>query len=223
MDDSTIPLVAHDLGRRKNAAGDWLLRDVELELGANDRVAIQGPSGAGKTLLLRSLALLDPIDSGSVSWNGAKVGGEGVPRYRGSVNYLHQTPALGETTVAAVLRRPFQLALHRDREWREERARDLFAELGRESSFLNKDLRDLSGGERQLTALVRALLLDPQILLLDEPTSALDASTTLLAEALVQRWLGERPQRAYLWVCHDDDQRRRVSDRNLTMAAGRLS
>ena len=221
--DPAIPLFARELGRRDDGAAAWLLRDVDLELGAGERLAVHGLSGAGKTVLLRSLALLDPIDSGSISWNGVEVTGEAVPRYRSRVNYLHQTPALGEATVAAVLRRPFQLAMHRDREWQEERARELFAELGREGSFLNKDRRDLSGGERQLTALVRALLLDPQILLLDEPTSALDAATTLLAEALIQRWLRGRPERAYVWVCHDDDQRRRVSDRSLAVAAGTLS
>ena len=221
--DPGIPLLARELGRRDDGARAWLVRDVELELGAGDRLAVHGPSGAGKTVLLRSLALLDPIDRGSISWNGVEVTGEAVPRYRSRVNYLHQAPALGEATVAAVLRRPFELAMHREKEWREELARELFAELGREDSFLDKDRRDLSGGERQLTALVRALLLDPQILLLDEPTSALDSATALLAEALIERWLRRRPERAYVWVCHDDDQRRRVSDRSLTMVAGTLS
>ena len=67
---SAVPLLAEKLGRRDDAGGAWLLRDVDLELAAGERLAVQGPSGAGKTVLLRSLALLDPIESGSISWNG---------------------------------------------------------------------------------------------------------------------------------------------------------
>lgn len=211
------------MGRRHSNETGWIFRDVDLRLAAGDRVGLRGRSGAGKTVILRSLALLDPLDSGQVRWQGERVYGETVPEYRSQVIYLHQTPALGRETVDGILRQPFSLATQGEREFDRERALELLVRLGRERSFLAKARTDLSGGEVQLTALVRGLLLEPRVLLLDEPTAALDPETTLRVEALLRKWVQEsEKERAYLWVCHDGEQRRRVADRSLTIASGKL-
>jgi putative ABC transport system ATP-binding protein len=216
-------LKACGIERRDPNGGASLLRDVCLEVSAGDRTAVVGPSGAGKTLLLRSLALLDTLDAGSVEWNAEPVRGRAVPLFRKSVTYLHQRPAFVEGTVEDNLRLPFSLRVYRGTAFDKWGAVSLLEQLGREEAFLGKQTRDLSGGEGQLLALVRTIQLSPNVLLLDEPTASLDPKTTLAAEALIESWALERPgERAFLWVSHDQEQARRVARRELRIEAGRI-
>ena len=109
-------------------AGDrWLLREVDLRIGGGERLALAGPSGAGKTVLLRALALLDPLTSGEVRWHGRSVEPGGAPAYRRRVAYLHQAPALAAGTVEANLRVPFGLGAHRGRSFDREAAGERLA------------------------------------------------------------------------------------------------
>jgi putative ABC transport system ATP-binding protein len=95
--------------------------------------------------------------------------------------------------------------------------------LGRNSSFLSKQGRDLSGGEMQITALLRAIQLEPQILMLDEPTSALDQATTEAVERCVNQWQREADKdRSLVVVSHDTEQVRRMADRRLSIEDGEL-
>jgi putative ABC transport system ATP-binding protein len=182
-----------------------------------------GPSGAGKTLLLRALALLDPFDEGVIQWQGQGISGHAIPAYRREVTYFHQRPARFEGSVESNLRQPFSLNVNRGRSFDRERILDLLDGLGRGPSFLEQSSRDLSGGESQIVALLRALQLGPAVLLLDEPTASLDEGTARAIEGLIGRWLSEKPaQRALLWVSHDQDQARRVADRRLRMHGGHL-
>jgi putative ABC transport system ATP-binding protein len=216
-------LEARGVGRRAAGGGDWLLHDVSLALGGGERLALLGPSGAGKTLLLRALALLDPLGEGVVLWRGLPVADGEVPAFRGRVVYLHQRPALFEGDVEFNLRLPYALASHRARSFDRARVLGLLAELGRDESFLGKSQRDLSGGEAQIAALLRAVQLDPAVLLLDEPTAALDPASAAAIEKLVACWLDERPgDRALVWVSHDPAQARRVADRAVYLRGGRV-
>jgi putative ABC transport system ATP-binding protein len=216
-------LKACGIGRRKGSGEDWLLRGICLAIRPGDRLAVIGPSGAGKTLLLRALAALDPIDEGGVQWNGQSVSGNDVPAYRRAVIYLHQRPALFVGSVELNLRYPFSLRVNRGRSFDRDRIVDLLENTGRAASFLEKSSRDLSGGEAQIVALLRALQFDPSILLLDEPTTSLDPGTTQAIEQLLLGWLSEAPaERAFLWVSHDSDQVRRVADQCLRMQSGKL-
>jgi len=216
-------LEARKIGRRSTGASEWLLQEVSLAVSAGDRLAVVGPSGAGKTVLLRALAMIDPLEAGSLWWRGERVSGSAVPLFRSRVVYLQQRPALVDGTVEDNLRRPFQLGTHRHRRFCRARALAMLESLGRDVAFLAKGHHDLSGGEAQVVALVRALQLDPEVLLLDEPTAALDAATTRAAECWLLRWLDERPAtRAHVWVTHDADQARRVAGRAVSIKAGRL-
>lgn len=211
------------MGRRASGDGAWLLRNVSLSLRPGERVAVVGPSGAGKSLLLRAIALLDPIDEGEVLWRGQPVEDETVPSFRRAGVYLHQRPALFEGTVEENLRRPFDFHSGGGEPWSRERAQGWLESLGRGSGFLAKRALDLSGGEAQIVAFLRAVQLDPEALLLDEPTSALDHAAAEALEALVARWHGERPgERALIWVSHDPKQAERTTDRILRLAEGRL-
>ena len=136
------------------------------------------------------MAMLDPLDAGSIRWQGRAVAGEAVPGYRKQVIYLHQRPALLDGSVEDNLRHPFTLKAHRDRRFDRSGSIDLLARLGRDRSFLDKASRDLSGGEAQIVGLVRALQLDPAVLLLDEPTASLDPATAAGRRGAARRLAG---------------------------------
>jgi putative ABC transport system ATP-binding protein len=209
-------LVAEGLGRRSPKTGEWLVRDVAFLLRSGECVAVAGPTGSGKTVLLRALALLDPLDAGAVRWRGEPVPPADTPAFRSQVMYLHQRPALFPGTVEENLRAPFALRVHRGATPDRDRMLRLLEEAGRSGDFLDRQERDLSGGERQLVQLTRALLLDPAVLLLDEPTAALDSRTTSSVEGLVRRWLQEsRGERALVWVSHDESQLGRMATRTV--------
>jgi len=226
MGETEGPIEAAGIGRRdpKGGGGGWLVRGVSLALHAGERLGVLGPSGAGKTVLLRALARLDPLDAGAIHWQGRAVVGELTPSYRGRVIYVHQRPALFEGSVEDNLKLPFTLGRHRDRRFDRDRVVGLLDRLGRDGSFLDKPGRDLSGGESQIVGLLRALQLDPAVLLLDEPTASLDQATTRAVEGLLDGWLGAAPRaRAFVWVSHDRDQALRLTARRLFLQSGRIA
>ena len=220
----TSLLEAQRLARRHADGRQWLLHEISLKIDAGERLALAGQSGAGKTLLLRALAKLDPVDSGEVRFRGQPVSPHRVPKFRGEVIYLHQRAALLEDHVEAALRRPFALCTHRHRQFQPQRIQKWLGQLGRDASFLQKNVADLSGGEIQMTALLRALQLDPAVLLLDEPTAALDSPTAAIVEQLLVEWIDDAPaDRAFLWVTHDAVQAARIGRRTLHIEQGRLN
>ncbi|KVZ87836.1 ATP-binding cassette domain-containing protein [Burkholderia ubonensis] len=210
--------------RRDARSGKILLAPTDFSLPAGARVAITGPSGSGKSVMLRALALLDPLDGGRVLWRGRPIRRSAIPRYRRSVAYLRQRPAQTDGTVESQLRYPYSLAVYRDLTFDRARAEQLAARAGRGADFLDKRASELSGGEAQIAALLRVLQLDPDVLLLDEPTSALDPDSTRAIEALVGAWFDAAPDaRAYLWISHDPAQAARIGTLRVTMQAGVLS
>ena len=134
-------LKARDISRRHPKGEGWLLRDVSIGIRPGDRWAVLGPSGAGKTLLLRALALLDPLDEGVIHWKGRPIPNQAVPAFRSAVVYLHQRPALLEGSVEANLRAPFTLQAHRRGRFDRSRIVALLNHLGRDASFLDRSGR----------------------------------------------------------------------------------
>jgi putative ABC transport system ATP-binding protein len=211
------------IGRRDPKGDGWLIRDIRFDLNFGDRLGVLGPSGAGKTVLMRAIAMLDPLDAGSIQWQGHAVRGEAVPTYRKQVIYLHQRSALWDGSVEDNLRYPYTLKTHVGESFDREKAVELLHDLGREPAFLAKSSRDLSGGEAQIVALVRAVQLEPVVLLLDEPTASLDPDTARAVEGLLDRWLTARGhERALVWVSHDWNQTLRVTTRRLTLRSGQI-
>lgn len=219
------PLIeACNLRRRCPDGEGWLLGGVSVALPAGARLALAGPTGSGKTLLLRALALLDPVDSGELLWRGKPIDRTDVPGFRSRTIYLHQRPALMGDSVEAALRRPFLLKTHGMAHYDESRIAAWLDVLGRAATLLRRPVAELSGGERQIVALLRAVQLDPEVLLLDEPTAALDPDTAESVERLVAAWFDAAPgERAYCWVSHDARQALRMTDHVLRLAAGRIA
>lgn len=220
MDESI--LVAKELTRK---VGDLVLLDrISLTVSHGDRIALVGPSGSGKTVLLRALAMLDPLDHGEILWKGKLVVDSSVPQYRSRAIYVHQRPALFEGTVEDNLKTPFLLRVHRNKQFNRQQAVGQLEMLGREESFLNKAAHNISGGESQLTALLRATQLDPDILFLDEPTAALDDQATAMVETFVANWLNDKNgRRAIIWVTHDQKQAQRISNKIWRIEKGKVT
>ncbi|QBQ97510.1 ABC transporter ATP-binding protein [Paraburkholderia pallida] len=218
------PLIeAQRITRRDAQRGQVLLHPTDFALHAGQRVVLTGPSGSGKSVFLRALALLDPLDGGVLHWHGHAIAHAQIPRYRRHIAYLRQRPALIDGTVEDNLRYPYSLAVYRDAAFDAARAQALFDAAGRGPGFLARATDELSGGEAQIVALVRVLQLDPEALLLDEPTASLDPESARAVETLIAQWFEhERAARATVWVSHDPAQAQRVGERHITMRAGVL-
>lgn len=227
IDEESLPvrvagplLWAHDVGRRRPSCNDWLIRGLSLSVEPGERVAVVGPTGVGKTVFLRAIALLDPIQAGTVQWKNRSVMGDFAPVYRSRAVYLHQRAAFDDVSVEQVLKQPFAMRVHRGRAYNQARVLDLLRSVGRPESFLTQSSRELSGGESQIVALVRAIQLDPEMLFLDEPTASLDGATTRLVESLIERWREEGGgRRGLVLVSHDVDQTRRLANRRMSLTS----
>ncbi|NIP58725.1 MAG: ATP-binding cassette domain-containing protein [Gemmatimonadetes bacterium] len=209
-------LTVRDAGRRLDDG--WIWRKLSFRLPPGDRLGLVGPSGSGKTLLLRALAALDPLDEGTIELDDRALDDWEVPEYRARVTYVPQEATLAEGTVWGNLQAPFAFGVHQGKVFDEERAAHLLRGLGRGASFLEKESGDLSGGERQVAALVRSLLLEPRILLLDEPAASMDDELAAGAEDLVSDWIEEDGrERALIWTSHRADRLERVTSRRIEL------
>ncbi|PSR15909.1 ABC transporter [filamentous cyanobacterium CCP3] len=215
-------LSVENLGRQ---LGDrWLWRGVSFDLFAGDCLGLVAPSGAGKTLLMRNLVMLDPIQRGTVRFGGKTPSQWGLPAYRSRVMYVPQRAVsienvaqnVLEGTVQDNLMQVFELGVYHQRQFDFTLIQTWLIQLGRGPEFLNLQGTRLSGGEAQILALLRALQLSPQVLLLDEPTASLDAATTARVEALLLDWL-RHPHRACILTSHDAEQIHRFTQRRLNL------
>ncbi len=120
---STPVIQVNGIGRRDPKGDGWLIRDISFALDFGDRLGVVGPSGSGKTVLMRAIAMLDPLDAGSIQWRGRAVRGEAVPSYRKQVIYLHQRSALWDGSVEDNLRYPYTLKARAGEAFDRERCR----------------------------------------------------------------------------------------------------
>jgi putative ABC transport system ATP-binding protein len=166
---------------RQERAGKFLLDGLTLDLPRGGFTALIGPSGAGKTSLLRLLNRLDDPVSGTVEFLGQAITEVPIRALRRRVGFVFQAPVMFAGTVRANLGVAQRLGDAAGPLAEREISRLLeLVEL--DPSFADRIAADLSGGEKQRVALARALVTQPEVLLLDEPTAALDPE---LADRLV--------------------------------------
>ena len=181
-----------------------ILKPASFCLSAGEAIAVRGPSGAGKTLLLRAVADLD-ANEGLVTLDGRDRSTIAGPEWRGLVGYVPAEPGWWADTVGEHFS-----------EWTAALA--FVRDLGFPEEMKAWPITRLSTGERLRLALVRALMIRPKVLLLDEPTAALDAASVAAVESLINAHL--RTGLAVLWVTHDAEQAKRVAHRLLVVEAG---
>ncbi|KAI8577764.1 hypothetical protein K450DRAFT_250732 [Umbelopsis ramanniana AG] len=193
--------------------GSILFRNVCISLERGDVLTLRGPSGVGKTTLLKCLAELIPHESGISMLDGKKVSDMGVPVWRSKVMYVPQRPSAHAGT-------PLDLFNHASKYASQSKKGklgdpiDFGIEWGLSESHFHENWSSLSGGEMQRAALAVALALNPDVLLLDEPTSALDPESTLLVEKTLKLY-------TCVWITHSPEQSERVSTKTLTLGRGR--
>ena len=134
-----------------------------------------------------------------------------MPAYRARVVYVAQRPALPEGQVDAALQVPFGFRAHRQQPYSANRARELLVLLGRDEKFRQQRTERLSGGEGQIVAMLRALLIAPDVLLLDEPTASLDAKNSAAVVSLINE--AKARGAAIVGIFHDEAVRNQVADR----------
>ena len=204
----------------KSFGGLQVLKGVDLQVHQGEAIAVIGPSGGGKSTFLRCLNLLEQPDGGDVIFEGQKINQKGtdVDLYRQKMGMVfqhfnvfpHMTVQQNVTLAPVLLKKKTQAEA-------DEQALRLLDRIG----LLDKKdeyPRKLSGGQKQRLAIVRALAMEPDVMLFDEPTSALDpemvGEVLSVIRALVQAGM------TTVIVTHEMGFAREVSDRILFMADG---
>ena len=210
-------LELHDLV--VSVSGRLTLRVPQLQVMESELLAVIGPNGAGKSTLLRVIGLLESPASGTVRFRGQPVDGRNLVPLRRRMASAFQEPLLSDTTVFENValglrfrRVPHSAVAARVNSWLDQ--------LGI-GSLAGRQARTLSGGEAQRTALARALVLEPELLLLDEPFSSLDqpAREALLEELGV---ILRRDRITTVFVTHDRNEAVALGDRVAVMMAGEI-
>lgn len=185
------------------------LSEISFTIGESEFACIVGPTGCGKTTLLKILAGLYPATSGRVLTHGRREGGRPANAMVFQENGLFPWMTLIDN-VAFGLEARFS-----SRRERHELAAGFLETVGL-TAFLSSYPHELSVGMRQKAAIVRAFLRDPQVLLMDEPMASLDfQARLLLRDELLKLWSGSR--RAVVFVTHDIEEAILLGDRLLVM------
>ena len=196
-------------------AGSFTIGPVSLDIPADRVLVVLGPSGAGKTMLLETIAGLRPQQAGQISLAGTGI--TGLPPERRRIGLVFQDAALFPHLT---VRDNVRFGPRARRAASPDGSGDLLRQLGIEH-LADRTPRSLSGGERQRVALARALAIQPGLLLLDEPLSALDQPTREDMRALLQRLLAELEIPA-AHVTHDRDEALSIGDDLAVIVGGQL-
>ncbi len=195
--------VSLTLSTKGKAAGIPILTDISFEVSQCDRISVIGPSGAGKTSLLRLLNRLSESTQGNIYLDNQNIRNIPVLELRRQVMLVPQEPKLLGMTVQEALAYPLVLQ-QLPKKANAQRIQEIRERLRIPAEWLERTELQLSLGQRQLVAIARALVVQPRIVLLDEPTSALDAG---IASQVIRVFtdLAQKEQITILMVNHQLD------------------
>ena len=219
---NNVLISVQNLVKEYNHGAVHALNDCNLEIRKGEVVAIIGPSGSGKSTLLRSLNLLEQPTSGAIFFDGADLAGKSVNidlhRQKMGMVFQHFNLFPHKTVLQNITMAPVTLK-KKTAAAAKEQAMALLARIGL-SDKADEYPNMLSGGQKQRIAIVRALAMDPEVMLFDEPTSALDPE--MVGEVLdLMRDLA-RDGMTMAVVTHEMGFAREVADRVVFMADGKI-
>ena len=205
-----------------------VLHDVDLYIRKCEFITLLGPSGCGKTTLLRIIGGFEMPSEGEVLFEGKDM--TGIPPYKRRINTVFQKYALfnhlnvfDNIAFGLNLKTPEQLGVHSGREKKEEIKRRVnrMLKLVKMEGYEKRSIDALSGGQQQRIAIARALVNEPEVLLLDEPLGALDLKLRKemqLELKAMQQQLGI----TFIYVTHDQEEALTMSDTIAVMNGGRI-
>ena len=219
---NNVLISVQNLVKEYNHGAVHALNDCNLEIRKGEVVAIIGPSGSGKSTLLRSLNLLEQPTSGAIFFDGADLAAKSVNidlhRQKMGMVFQHFNLFPHKTVLQNITMAPVTLK-KKTAAAAKEQALALLARIGL-SDKANEYPNMLSGGQKQRIAIVRALAMDPEVMLFDEPTSALDPE--MVGEVLdLMRDLAKDGMTMAV-VTHEMGFAREVADRVVFMADGKI-
>lgn len=182
-------------------ANQEILTDINLTVNQGDWLTLIGPSGSGKSSLLKLLAGLISPTSGSISFDGKDLEDLDLIDYRKKVSYFFQQAVLFGDTVEDNLIFPFTI---RNLPFDREKAVAGLGKVNLSADYLKKSIHELSGGEKQRVAVIRNLLFEPEVLLLDEITTGLDLETKHIVRQLITHY--HQSGKTIIEVTHDAEE-----------------
>jgi tungstate transport system ATP-binding protein len=201
--------------------GNVILEAINLKVERGEAFALIGPTGAGKTTLLRLIDLLDSPVKGQIYFDGVDVTRSGRKRLaaRRRMAYVQQKPIVFSINVYDNVACGLKWR-HEERKAIRKKVEEAL-ELVSMADYRSRDAKTLSGGETQLVAIARALVTEPEMLLLDEPTANLDPVSTSKIESVLARIIQEK-RTTILMATHDMSQGQRLAQMIGVLMEGKL-
>ena len=218
MDEKNTDLKVRNL--RKSFGSNKVLRGIDFELREGERVVVLGPSGSGKSTFLRCLNWMEEPTSGEIIFNGEVVTEKNIRKVRRNMGMVFQHFNLisNLTVMENLTLAPVKLKLMK-REAAEKRAMELLRHIGLPGKAAAYPA-SLSGGQKQRIAIIRAMMLSPEVLLFDEPTSALDPESIGDVLSLISE-LAERGMTIMI-VTHEMSFARKIATRIVFIDKGKI-
>ena len=205
----------------KNYENLQVLKDINLKIKKGTSTALIGPTGSGKTVLLRLIDLLEKPSSGTFYFEGMDANESNSVRLgiRRQIGMVFQKPLAFKASVYENV--AYGLKIRGEKENIDEKIKESLEVIGLEG-YNNRNALKLSGGETQRLALARAMITDPKLLLLDEPTANLDPLSTNKMEELITK-INKEFETTIIMTTHDLSQGQKLSDRMVILNNGSIS